>query len=195
MLATSFGRSQLQPFISFFEALPDGLHVSIPYILSLVICDPVKLATVGVGSKLPPRIRIEQLSRNLTSLFPLISGIANIVPRETLAWKLKLIKSAAAYANSHLHAVKAEVLLLVSDKDNMLPSQDEAQRLKGLLQNCTVRHFKDNGHILLLEDGISLLTIIKGTSKYRRSRRHDFVSDFVPPSISEYRYIFDQVLG
>ncbi|GLT95242.1 hypothetical protein SLE2022_129350 [Rubroshorea leprosula] len=193
--ATSFGRSQLQPFISFFEALPDGLNVSVPYILSLVICDPVKLATVGVGSKLPPRIRIEQLSRNLTSLFPLISGIANIVPRETLAWKLKLIKSAAAYANSRLHAVKAEVLLLVSDKDNMLPSQDEAQRLKGLLQNCTVRHFKDNGHILLLEDGISLLTIIKGTSKYRRSRRHDFVSDFVPPSISEYRYIFDQVLG
>ncbi|GLT95241.1 hypothetical protein SLE2022_129340 [Rubroshorea leprosula] len=193
--ATSYGRSQLQPLIPFLEALPDGLHNTVPYLLSLVIGDPVKLATVGIGSRLPSRLRIEQLSRNVTALLPLISGIADIVPRETLAWKLKLIKSAAAYANARLHAVRAEVLLLVSDKDNMLPSRDEAKRLKGLLHNCTVRHFKDNGHILLLEDGISLLTIIKGTSKYRRSRRHDFVSDFVPPSISEYRYASDQVIG
>ncbi|GLT76172.1 hypothetical protein SLA2020_478470 [Shorea laevis] len=193
--ATSFGRSQLQPLIPFLEALPDGLHSTVPYLLSLVIGDPVKLATVGIGSRLPPGLRIEQLSRNVTALLPLISSIANIVPRDTVAWKLKLIKSAAAYANTRLHAVKAEVLLLVSDKDNMLPSRDEAKRLKGLLQNCTVRRFKDNGHVLLLEDGISLLTIIKGTSKYRRSRRHDFVSDFVPPSISEYRYAFDQVVG
>jgi hypothetical protein len=32
----------------------------------------------------------------------------------------------------------------------MLPSGDEAQRLKKSLQNCVVRHFKDNGHTLLL---------------------------------------------
>lgn len=32
----------------------------------------------------------------------------------------------------------------------MIPSGDEAQRLKELLQNCVVRHFKDSGHTLLL---------------------------------------------
>ncbi|GLT75400.1 hypothetical protein SLA2020_471300 [Shorea laevis] len=193
--ATSFGRSQLQPLFPFLEALPDGLHIAVPYILSTVMGDPVKMATVGLGNSLPPRLRIEQLSSNLMALLPRLSGLANIIPRETLVWKLKLIKSAAAYANSRLHAVKAEVLLLFSDKDNMLPSGDEARRLKGLLQNCTVRCFKDNGHTLLLEDSISLLAIIKGTGKYRRSKRHDYVSDFVPPSMSEYRHAFDQAAG
>ncbi|KAK3200519.1 hypothetical protein Dsin_023934 [Dipteronia sinensis] len=85
--------------------------------------------------------------------------------------------------------------MLASGKDNMLPSGDEAKRLKSTLQNCTVRYFKDNGHTLLLEDGISLLTIIKGTSKYRRSRKLDHVSDFLPPSMTEFKYAFDQVVG
>ncbi|KAF8401545.1 hypothetical protein HHK36_012487 [Tetracentron sinense] len=122
-------------------------------------------------------------------------GLADIIPKETLLWKLKLLKSAAAYANSRLHAVKAEVLVLASGKDNMLPSGDEAQRLMTSLQNCRVRCFKDNGHTLLLEDGINLLSVIKGTSMYRRSRRHDYVSDFLPPSMTEFKVAFDQQTG
>jgi hypothetical protein len=38
--------------------------------------------------------------------------LADIIPKDTLLWKLKLLKSSAAYANSRLHAVKAEVLVL-----------------------------------------------------------------------------------
>ncbi|CAK9163386.1 unnamed protein product [Ilex paraguariensis] len=97
------------------------------------------------------------------------TGLADIIPKSTLLWKLKLLKSAAAYANSRLHAITAEVLVLaragsnglrfsdgsISDdvqhgKDNMLPSGDEAQRLSGALQNCKIRYFKDNGHTILL---------------------------------------------
>lgn len=37
------------------------------------------------------------------------------------------------------------------------------------------------------EDGVNLLTVIKGTCKYRHSRRHDFVKDFLPPSRSEFK--------
>ncbi|CAA0842234.1 DEAD-box ATP-dependent RNA helicase 28 [Striga hermonthica] len=74
-----------------------------------------------------------------------------------------------------------------SGKDNVLPSRDEAWRLLSSLQNCRMRYFKDNGHTILLEDGINLLTIIKGTSTYRRSRKHDYIMDFVPPSKSEFK--------
>ncbi|KDP23610.1 hypothetical protein JCGZ_23443 [Jatropha curcas] len=193
--ATSFGRSQLQPLFPLLEALPDGLHDVVPYLLSVVMGDPMKMAMVDVEYKLPARSKIERLSGNLTALLPLLSGLADIIPKDTLLWKLKLLKSASSYANSRLHAVKAEVLVLSSGKDYMLPSGDEAKRLKSSLQNCTVRHFKDNGHTLLLEDGISLLTIIKGTGKYRRSRRLDFVSDFLPPSMSEFKSGFDEVVG
>ncbi|KAL8556911.1 hypothetical protein ACS0TY_004403 [Phlomoides rotata] len=185
--ATSFGRSQLQPLLPLLKALPNELQITVPYLLSLVMGDPVKLAAVDVNREVPPTQYFEQLAGNLTALLPRLSGLADIIPKETMLWKLKLLKDGAAYANSRLHAIKAEVLLLASGKDNMLPSRVEAWRLSNSLQNCKVKYFKDNGHTILLEDGINLLTIIKGTSKYRRSRNHDYVRDFIPPSTSEFK--------
>ncbi|KAL0324334.1 UNVERIFIED_CONTAM: Acyltransferase-like protein, chloroplastic [Sesamum calycinum] len=184
--ATSFGRSQLQPFFPLLEAMPDELHTTVPYLLSFVMGDPMKMATVDINRMLPPSQYFEQLAANLTSLLPRLSGLADIIPKETLLWKLKLLKTAAAYAKSRLHAVKAEVLILASGKDNMLPSRDEARMLRRRLQNCKVRYFKDNGHTILLEDSVNLLTIIKGTNTYRRTRNHDYVMDFVPLSMSEF---------
>ncbi|KOM52922.1 hypothetical protein LR48_Vigan09g158100 [Vigna angularis] len=148
--ATSFGQSQLQPLFPILEALPDELHVAVPFVLSFIMGDSVKMASVNIGNRLPPVQKLEQLAYNLTALLPCLPELANIIPRDTLLWKLKLLKSAAAYANSRLHAVKAEVLVLASGKDNLLPSVNEAQRLAGLLSNCKVRVFKDSGHTLLL---------------------------------------------
>ncbi|PQQ11439.1 acyltransferase-like protein [Prunus yedoensis var. nudiflora] len=179
--ASSIERSQLQP-------------CSLSWRLYLMITHRNSLSP-QLCYGLPPSLKLTQLSRNLTALLPCLSSLADIIPRATLLWKLKLLKSAAAYANSRLHAVKAEVLVLASGKDNMVPSRDEAQRLMSSLQNCTVRHFNDNGHTLLLEDGINLLTVIKGTCKYRRSRKRDYVSDFLPPSMSELKYTSDEVFG
>ncbi|KAH6817077.1 Esterase/lipase/thioesterase family protein [Perilla frutescens var. frutescens] len=187
--ATSFGRSQLQPVLPLLEALPNELHNAVPYLLSFIIGDPVKLATVNINTVGSPTKYFEQLAENLTSMLPGLSGLADILPKETLLWRLKLLKTAAAYANSRLHAVKAEVLVLASGKDNLLPSRDEARRLSKSLQNCDTRYFKHNGHTLLLEDGVNLLTIIKATSTYRRSRKHDYVMDFVPPSRSEFKQL------
>lgn len=41
--------------------------------------------------------------------------------------------------------------------------------------------------LFVQEYGVNLLTIIKGTCKYRRSRKHDVVMDFLPPSKSEFK--------
>ncbi|KAJ9541340.1 hypothetical protein OSB04_027846 [Centaurea solstitialis] len=187
--ATSFDRSQLQPLLPILEVMPDTLHVTIPYLLSFVMGDPIKMAMVNPESSSFPNL--EKLSSNLTSLLPRLSGLADIIPKATLLWKLKLLKSAAAYANSRLHAVKAEVLLLASGKDNMLPSKDEAQRLSRTLQNCKICYYKDNGHTILLEDGLNLLTVIKGTCKYRRTWKYDYIKDYLPPSMTEFRNGFE----
>ncbi|XP_071707322.1 phytyl ester synthase 1, chloroplastic-like [Rutidosis leptorrhynchoides] len=183
--ATSLNRTQLQPILPLLEFIPDSVTATIPYLLSTVMGDPIKMALVDAEKSLVPNF--EKLLDNLRYLLPRLSGLTDIIPKETLVWKLKLLKSAAAYTNSHLHAVKAEVLLLASGKDNLLPSGDEAERLSRELANCKICYFKDNGHTLLLEDGINSLTVIKGKLKYRRSRKHDFVKDYLPPSMSEYK--------
>ncbi|KAI3886327.1 hypothetical protein MKW92_016745 [Papaver armeniacum] len=190
--ATSFGKSILQHFLPVLEALPDSSHIYLTYILSIIAGNPMKLAAVNVEKGLPLAQTLAQMLRNLTTLLPLISGLADIITKETLLWKLKLCKVAAEYANSHLHAVSAEVLVLASGKDNILPSRDEARRLWTSLLNCKVRHFKDNSHALLLEDGLNLLSFIKATHMYRRSTRHSYISDFIPSSLSEFKDIYLQ---
>lgn len=113
ILATSFGRSQLQPLFPILEALPDELHVTVPYLLSSIMgndlcytCDischmlqfavvlvtsheklkifsdissfstsgePTKMAMVNIDNKLPPRLRSQQFSANLSALLPRLS--------------------------------------------------------------------------------------------------------------------------
>jgi hypothetical protein len=78
------------------------------------------------------------------------------------------MQKAAAYANSRLHAVKAEVVvhfsqivvspwllnashnpLYFSENDRVLPSSSEADKLKKLIQGCRIRKFPRSGHNLL----------------------------------------------
>ncbi|WOL16464.1 hypothetical protein Cni_G25251 [Canna indica] len=193
--ATSFEKSQLQPIIPVLEALPSNLHITVPYLLSLIMGDPIKMAMTSVEDDLPLQQTVEQFSNSLTSLLPLLSDLSDIIPRDTLLWKLNLIKSGAAYVNSRMHAIEAEVLVLASGKDNLLPSGDEANRLWASLKNCKVRYFKDSGHTLLLEDGINLLTILKGTTIYRHSRKRDDVKDYLPPSLSDFNKAFNKDNG
>ncbi|KAM0044161.1 putative alpha/Beta hydrolase [Helianthus debilis subsp. tardiflorus] len=133
-----------------------------------------------VGDSFGGCLAISVAARNPT----LDLDLGNFLPKDTLIWRLKLLKSAAAYANSHLQAVTAEVLV---SKDQLLPSNDEAQRLKKYLQNCVMCILKGNDHKLLLKSDSNLLTLIKGSSKYRRTSYHDNMKDYIPPSMSEYR--------
>ncbi|KAK3011153.1 hypothetical protein RJ639_011097 [Escallonia herrerae] len=146
---------------------------------------PPSICDFAVHTKPKPKSNLykKKKKKNKSNL-----ELADNIPKDILRWKLKLLKSATAYANSRLHAVKAEVLVLA--RDYLLSGEDEAQRLSRSLQNCNICYFKDYGQAILLlllvqEDSFNLLTVIKGTYKYRRSRKHDFVMDFVPPSISE----------
>ncbi|CAN6469289.1 unnamed protein product [Victoria cruziana] len=156
--------------------------------------DSVKMALVDAEDQLSLLDSINQLSEYLVSLLPHLSVLADIIPKETLLWKLKLLKSASSYTNSRLHAVKADVLVLASGNDKLLPSRDEAERLWHKLPNCKVRYVKDSGHMLLLEYGIHLATIIKSTI-YRRSTTLDYVMDYVPPTLSEFRRFYDGDCG
>ncbi|XP_035838425.1 acyltransferase-like protein At1g54570, chloroplastic isoform X3 [Helianthus annuus] len=116
-----------------------------------------------------------------------LSVMLKILPKDTLTWRVKLVRSAAAYANSRLHAITSQVLVLASGRDNILPSIDEARRLLRLLKHCDVRVFADNGHTILLESGVNVLSAIKTTYMYRRSSKHDILKDYLPASITEFK--------
>lgn len=190
--ATSFNKSQLQLILPLLEVMPAEFHMTVPYLLSFIVGDPIRMAMANVNDELSPFEAAQELSKNLEALLPRLATLSDIIPRETVLWKLKVLRSAALYANSRLHAVKAETLLLASGKDRMLPSSEEARRLLKVLPNCRVRYFKDSGHTLLLEDNVNLATLIKSTNLYRRSNNRDYVLDFVAPTPQEFKEVYDR---
>ncbi|XP_073025974.1 phytyl ester synthase 1, chloroplastic-like isoform X2 [Primulina eburnea] len=190
--ATSFDRSRLPLLLHLLETLSDELHAAVPYLLGLILVDPMKMVSVDINNPmLHPMQFFKQLVSNLDTVRMCLHDLAEVLPKETLIWRLKQLKQAAAYANSRLRAITAQVLVLASGKDDMLPSGEEAWRILRSIQNCEIRCFKDNRHNILMENGFNLLTIIKGTGTYRRAKNHDLVVDFLPPSLSEFRQLLE----
>ncbi|KAK9067902.1 hypothetical protein SSX86_012013 [Deinandra increscens subsp. villosa] len=184
--ATSYDKSPLRSLSSLVGDLPDEHYWMFPYAMSPLIGDYINIAMVkSYGRNLLESLwdLLAGFSKDLS----LLSVVPKVLPKDTLIWKLKLVQSAATYANSRLHAITSQVLVLASGKDNVLPSINEARRLFGSLKHCDVRVFEANGHTILLESGVNLLTAIKTTHIYRRFSKHDILKDFLPISFTEFK--------
>ncbi|XP_020522953.1 acyltransferase-like protein At1g54570, chloroplastic isoform X1 [Amborella trichopoda] len=187
--ASCFCRSQLKYLLPFLDAMPDHVLDLIPYLKSLNIGDPVGMAMKNV--EMGVTLGVGQISQSLSALFADLLNLRVLLSRETILWKIRLLMSASSYANSRLHAIKSEVLVLASGNDQLLPNQDEAERLCRVLPNCRFRHFPDSHRLIFLEGDVDLVTIIKGTGIYRRSTHKDWALDFLPPTLNEFKYAYE----
>ncbi|KAI3692046.1 hypothetical protein L6452_31855 [Arctium lappa] len=183
---TSYEKSLMHPLLSLVRALPEEHYGMFPNVARLLMGDFVKMATVEINNTNHSSSLWKSFG-NLAEDVPLLSLLGRILNKDTLTWRLELVESAAAYANSRLHAITAEVLVLASGKDNLVPSKNEAQRLSRLLKRCDVRSFEENGHAILLESGVNVLSAIKASHTYRHSSKYDFFKDFMPPSLTEFK--------
>ncbi|XP_021727534.1 acyltransferase-like protein At3g26840, chloroplastic [Chenopodium quinoa] len=206
--ATCYSKSNLLLLFPLLKIIPNYISlISIRNMLGLMTGEPFNLISSSVEKGLERQATLEQLSQGLGDLLSYLSSqvLADILPRETLLWKLQMMKSACSFANSRLHAVKAQILILVSERDQLLPSLEEAERIRealpkqeirvlkntGKMPKCEIRYFKDSGHFLFLEDGVDIVTIIKGTSLYRCGKFHDYLSDYLPPTDAEFKKLSD----
>ncbi|KAL0450834.1 UNVERIFIED_CONTAM: Acyltransferase-like protein, chloroplastic [Sesamum latifolium] len=187
--ATSFSKSALQPetLVPLSTMMPEQLRSSLLYILSLLSGAPFKMVASAAGKRLPLDQVITEISQDTVAMSSYLSVLSDVLTAETLRWKLNMLKSAAGFANSRLHAVKAQTLILASGQDQLLPSREEAERLRQVLPKCEIRVFNDSGHALFLEEGFNLVSILTGASFYRRGGRHDYVLDYVPPTLLNSR--------
>ncbi|XP_014496767.1 acyltransferase-like protein At3g26840, chloroplastic [Vigna radiata var. radiata] len=196
--ATSFRRSDLQLLTPLLEALPHSLSPGLRHILRLTEGESLRMVLDGVVQGLPLQTTAGELVKDFTTfLSSLRSILAEILPKETLLWKLKMRKSASAYANSRLYSIQAQTLILCSGNDELQPSQHKGERLLKLLpkSKCELRKFDGCGHFLFLEGNIDLVTVIKGTSYYRRGKHHNYLSDFIPPTPDEVRKVIETYRG
>ncbi|KAK6152769.1 hypothetical protein DH2020_012408 [Rehmannia glutinosa] len=124
----------------------------------------------------------------------LLAGLPHamsLIPVETILWKLKMTHDMQNYLDSHLHAVKAQTLVLSSGKDMLLSSLTKGGKLHNMLQRCEVRSFIGNGDSLFLDDTFDLVAAIKRTNSYRCGASYDYISDFLPPTPSEFKAVYE----
>ncbi|KAL6846793.1 hypothetical protein ACP4OV_024241 [Aristida adscensionis] len=190
---TSFHKSQLQSLSAFLELVPEPFHLTTPQLLNFLTGNFMKMPSAFLGQGLS----IEEAGQNISELTSImlstLSFLVDILTKESIIWKLKMLRTASSFVNSRLHAVKAQTLVLASGNDELLPSREEGERLRGALAKCRTRHFRENGHKILLsaEAEFDLATTIKGAGYYRRSRKTDFVSDYLPPTPDELQKAID----
>ncbi|KAL5201291.1 hypothetical protein ABZP36_035645 [Zizania latifolia] len=188
---TSFHKSQLQSLSAFLDLIPEPFHLTTPQLLNFLTGNFMKMSSTIVGRGLSLQEADQALSEITTSVLPSLTFLLDILPKESLSWKLKMLRTASSFANSRLHAVKAQTLVLASGNDELLPSREEAERLRDTLENCRIRNFRGNGHKILLEGEFDLATAIKGVGHYRRSRQTDFISDYLPLTPNELEKVID----
>ncbi|KAL6601776.1 hypothetical protein ACP70R_044996 [Stipagrostis hirtigluma subsp. patula] len=184
-LCTSFRKSQLQSLSAFLELVPEPFHLATPQLLNFLTGNFMRMPSTFVGRGLSLEEAGHTLSELTSNVLPSLTFLVDILTKESILWKLKMLRTASSFVNSRLHAIKAQTLVLASGNDELLPSREEGERLRGTLEKCRIRNFRDNGHKILLEAEFDLATTIKGAGYYRRSRKTDFVSDYLPPTPDE----------
>ncbi|KAG2286848.1 hypothetical protein Bca52824_046452 [Brassica carinata] len=146
---TRVNNFMLQPLSSLLETLPDEVPSLIEdnfgfregYPFSAMLESMLKETVAQMGGGLLGDLF--EASANLPTLI-------RIFPKDTLLWKLQLLKSASASAKSHMYTVKAQTLILLSGRDQWLPNNGDIERLRFALPKCEVREFYNNGQFLFL---------------------------------------------
>ncbi|XP_019100093.1 PREDICTED: acyltransferase-like protein At3g26840, chloroplastic [Camelina sativa] len=138
------------------------------------------------------------LLRDILAVSTNLPTISRMFPKDTLLWKLEMLKYAIASVNSHIYSVRAETLLLMSGRDQWLLNEEDIDRYSRTLPKCIVRKLDDNGQSPLLEEGVDLATIIKCTCFYRRGKSHDHITDYIMPTryelkqqVDDHRFLLD----
>jgi pimeloyl-ACP methyl ester carboxylesterase len=147
---TRVNNFMLQPLSSLLEILPDGVpsfleenfrfEQGYPFAAMFeTMLNETDAAQIGGG-----------LLGDLFATSVNLPTLARIFPKDTLLWKLQLLKSASASAKSHMYTVKAQTLILLSGRDQWLLNKEDIEKLHCTLPNCEVRKFENYGQLLFL---------------------------------------------
>jgi pimeloyl-ACP methyl ester carboxylesterase len=106
---------------------------------------------------LPFLAKLEAL--NLRERQRLLRVMASLPPT-TVSWRINLLEKFFLDQNK-LNKYKKDVLIVASAEDQLLPSVEEAKRLKSLFTQSQISILPYSGHCCLLEKEVDLLKIIK----------------------------------
>jgi len=140
--------------------LPAAAYDVVPYAISPFLGNPLSLARTRVNGEEPLASQAVQTIAGLFDLVPVLDNLKEILPQDTLQWKLKLLQEGSdLVTDALLNRLEHRVLVIVGDADLLIPSEEESERLKRNLRLCSVKVVEGAGHALMQEADISISDI------------------------------------
>lgn len=169
--ATSFERSpwpQLGPLLS---QLPGDAYKLLPFAIAPLMANPLTMALNDVDARAPLPQQASELLYGLVDMLPQLPALRIVLPPETLSWRLQLIQQGIDWLKPRYKDVKQRALVLGSDRDLLIPSAEEAERLKKALPRARTRVLTNRSHAPLMEAGVDLVDIMKDEGFYVTERK------------------------
>jgi len=116
----------------------------------------------------------------------------SIMPPPTVKHRLKVLEDGSKMIEGHLEQAEVPCLVVAGEDDAVLPSKDEAKRLKQAMPKCSTTVVK-GGHLLL--DGAVNVTqiVLKSSLVSPQSFRKNPVDGWTRPSAEEIRNASDSI--
>lgn len=171
--ATSYTKSLWPQIGPVLLQTPPEAYGLLPVLLAPVLGNPINLLSSALdgaeaGDLGEQAMRLVSGALDLLQQLPIL---AEILPRDTLEHKLKLLAEGCEAVDKRYPHIEQRVFALVGDSDFLLPSADEAKELKRKLARCHIRVERGRSHALLQEGGVDLVQILKEEGFYAQERR------------------------
>ena len=172
--ATSFTRT-LWPLLGpALLNLPEVAYSALPLALAPVLGNPINLILAsldGLGSDASVVEQSSMLLRGAFQLLDQLPHLAELLPRDTLQWKLELLRQGCKDVENDIAKVQQRVFILIGEQDLLIPSKEEGERLQRILPRSHIRVENGRSHALLQEGGVDLVSILEEEGLYVSERR------------------------
>ncbi|KAI8467306.1 MAG: alpha/beta-hydrolase [Monoraphidium minutum] len=168
--ATSFAQTPWPQAGPLLTSLPPEVYRLLPFALSPVLCDPLAMARHAVDGRAPLERQASDYLYGLLDLMPQLGALKTVLPPQTLAWRLELLRQGCEFVQPRLKDVKQRTLVLAGERDLLIPSAEEAERLSKKLPRCRKAVLPGRSHALLQEEGVDLVQILQTQGFYVTER-------------------------
>lgn len=95
---------QLEPVLA---GLPPAAYSALPYAIAPVVGNPIAMAMRRLSPDTTLLDTPGLLGEALADMLPLLGALGEVLPQDTLLWKLKLLDSGCGYMNTRYQNVCA----------------------------------------------------------------------------------------
>ncbi|CAM9623563.1 unnamed protein product [Ectocarpus fasciculatus] len=167
--ATSFGRTAWRSLGPLLSLAPKSQYKAASVaVFAATIPDVSQMMSVmdvmidpNNGIKVTDRPKA--LADRLGGLWEMISEVSENLPPATLRWRIQnWLAAGQGRVERGLADMKVPVVVVAGSADRLLPSVDEAERLKNLIPGCRSMVLEGHGHAPLFDGRVDMSEIIAG---------------------------------